>query len=33
MPEEGAHWELTDAGRSEAERVLRDLGAGRGAVP
>jgi manganese/zinc/iron transport system permease protein len=26
MPEEGAHWELTDAGRSEAEQVLRDLG-------
>ncbi len=28
MPDEGAHWELTDAGRREAERMLRQLGAG-----
>jgi manganese/zinc/iron transport system permease protein len=33
MPEEGAHWELTDAGRDEAEQVLRDLGAGSRGVP
>jgi manganese/zinc/iron transport system permease protein len=33
MPAEGAHWELTDAGRSEAERVLGDLGARPGGGP
>ncbi len=27
MPEEGVHWELTAAGRSEAERILKDLNA------
>lgn len=25
MPEEGPHWELTPGGRSEAQRILRDL--------
>jgi manganese/zinc/iron transport system permease protein len=33
MPEEGAHWELTDAGRAEARKVLRELGTTRGAAP
>lgn len=32
MPEEGAHWELTEAGRDEAETILRELGTPSGAT-